>query len=318
MSRVSIIGSPYWTDYIARSGLDAAFWVTPFPRFRSLLRAPWRLALSDDVIVLGHGVPDRMARFVWFFLFVLLWALGPRRPHLFLYWIGTEILRPAAPWQWRLYRWFAARRRVHVICGAPWFKDMLAERGLTAAPVLFPYDTAAAAALADTWPTDEKLIASTYLTPSHWENSRGDWIVALCEAWPDVRWKIIGLSPDTAPDALRRLENVELCGWVSDPQAVVSACHAFLRLTRHDAYAGTVRDAQVMQRIVIFTKPIGDCIQVSSGDPKEVKAVFSGIVADFALGDPERIAHLRSSGAKVPSLEEGTKALSKFMRKRHA
>lgn len=317
MSQVSLVGSPYWVDYLASRGIGSLA-IARFPSFRSALAAPWRLFTSRNVLVLGHGVPNSSPLSIWFCLFVLIWALGPHRPHIFMYWIGSEVPRPASRWPEAIYRWFSLRRRVHLICGAPWFVDALAERGLSAHPVLFPYDISKARAHAEIWPDPTGMIASTYLTGSHWENSNGDWIVALCRAWPQIRWRIIGMARDDAMNGLDRLDNVELCGWAPEPQRVMSHCHVFLRLTRTDAYAGTVRDAQAMRRIVFFTKPVPDCVNVSATDFEAFAGQFQEVVDAFAEGDTDRIAAMRSHGSALPDFVDSAEMLAGYIRDRNA
>ncbi len=312
MLRISIIGGSHWANCIAAHGLDRQFAATTFSCFREVLRAPWRLLSSETVLILGHGMPNSIKRLIWFMLFVLVWALGRR--HLFLYWIGSEVLRPAAPWQDALYLWFAKRRRVHLLCGAPWFVEHLAERGLEVNCIPFPYDTSQAQAYAESWPEETSLIASTYLTPSHWDNSNGDWIVELCRLRPEVQWHIIGMSRDNAMGGLDQLDNVELFGWDSEPQRRISNCHMFLRLTRNDAYAGTVRDAQAMRRIVLFTKPMDDCIQVSESNFEPCRKIFLDIADAFFQGDAKQITALRSKGTRIPSIAQGAQRLSEFIK----
>ena len=318
MSQTSVVGSPYWVDYLSTYCLEDHARVARFPSFRAAMSAPWRLFASKNIIVLGHGVPNSAPLLVWFSLFVIIWVFGPRRPHFFMYWIGSEVPRRGARWQEAIYHWFATRERVHLICGAPWFVEALAGRGLTAHPILFPYHISPARALADVWPDESHLVAGTYLTPSHWENSNGNWITALCREWPDVRWRIIGMTREEAWGGLDKLENVDLCGWVPNPQQTMSECHVFLRLSRSDAYAGTARDAQAMRRIVFFTKPVGDCIEVSATNPDDCFKQFGRIVGVFAGSDSRSIASLRSNGSRLPELADSTKELIGYIRDKNA
>lgn len=117
---------------------------------------------------------------------------------------------------------------------------------------------------------------------------------------------------------LDRMENVELLGWDSEPQRIMSTCHVFLRLTRDDAYAGTVRDAQAMRRIVLFTKPVGDCLQVSDSDFNDCKAAFFEIVTAFHQQNTARISELRSDGNSVPTIDRCTRELSDYVLGPHA
>ena len=314
MSRVEIIGTPFWAHYLSDNVLDQTFEISVTSSFRQLPGSIFRIFGSDHIILLGHGIPNTLKRCVWFFFFLAVWCLGPKRPKFVIYWIGSEVARESSRWQGAIYRWFINMPRVTSICGAPWFAETLRHKGISTDVVLFPYDVDKAKGFASIWLPEDHMIVSTYLTASHWENSNGDWISEICRKYPDVHWRIFGMSPDTALGGLETLANVELCGWVSNPQDIVSTTHLFIRMVNTDAYAGTVRDAQSMQRIVMYSKPVSDCIEIDSRNFSGFEEAFINIKTLFDQADAAAIQEIRSTGCHVPDLSISRDIFSDILR----
>lgn len=318
MLSTSVIGTKFWALYIANNCLDQRFDATATSRLVHMVLHFPRLVRTKRVIVLGQGFPDTIARKLWFLLILVLWAISRKR-HIFFYWIGSEVYRkPQNTYLTRLYLKLAKSSRVHHLCGANWFVQPLSSMGIDATCLLFPYDTFDAEKRAFDWPEIEQLRVLTYITPSHWENNNGRWIVDAAQKYPDTIWTVIGTSPDQAPETLRSLGNVKLTGWVDNPAEITAQAHLFVRLAQRDAYAGTVRDAQKMRRIVIYTKPVHDVILVDPAQQSTFDFEFSKVVAAFAAANFEKIEQLRSTGKHVPDWGISARKLCDFLVDTHA
>lgn len=313
MLSTSVIGTKYWALYIVNNCLDQRFDAVAISNLvHTVVHFP-RLVRTKRVIVLGQGFPDTIARKLWFLLVLILWAISRKR-HIYFYWIGSEVYRKLQNTYFtRLYLKLAESPRVHHLCGANWFVQPLSSMRIDATCLLFPYDTLDAEVRAADWPAVKQLNVLTYLTPSHWENNNGQWIVDAAQKYPDTIWTVIGTSPDQAPETLRSLDNVKLTGWVDNPAENMAQAHLFVRLTQRDAYAGTVRDAQKMRRIVIYTKSVQDVILVDPTQQSTFDFEFSNVVDAFAAADFEKIEQLRSTGDYVPNRETLAKALCDFL-----
>lgn len=318
MLSTSVIGTKYWALYIANNCLDQRFDSVAISNLvHTVVHFP-RLVRAKRVIVLGQGFPDTIARKFWFLLVLILWAISRKR-HIYFYWIGSEVYRKLQNTYFtRLYLKLAESPRVHHMCGASWFMEPLKSLGIDATCCIFPYDTSQAEQRASEWPSVQELKVVTYLTLSHWENNNGHWIIDTAQKYPSTIWTVIGMSPDQAPGALKNLENVKLAGWVENAAEIMAGAHVFVRLTNFDAYAGTVRDAQKMRRIVFFTKPVGDVINIDPAKKSTFDTKFANVVAAFSLVELEKIEGLRSTGNCVPECETSVKELCDFLVNPHA
>ena len=313
MLSTSVIGTQYWASHITKNCLDQRFKAEAISGLRHIVRHLPSLLKAKRIVILGHGFPDTVPRKIWFLMVWTLWAISKNR-QIYFYWIGSEVYRKPQNTRFKhLYLRLAQSPRVYHLCGARWFVEPLKSLGIDATCLLFPYDTFSAKRRAADWPTAPQLHVLTYLTRSHWKNNNGQWIADAARKYPSTTWTIIGMSQDQAPETLKALENVTLAGWVENPAEIMAQSHLFVRLTYHDAYAGTVRDAQKMRRIVIYTKPVGDVILVDAAQQSTFDVAFAKVAATYSAPDLEQIEGLRSSGEDVPDCKASAQALSNFL-----
>lgn len=170
------------------------------------------------------------------------------------------------------------------ICGAPWFKEMLEERGIPAEPVLFPYDTSAAESYPQPPLPQKPYRICTYLSRGSWENSHGSQILELAALTPFAEWTVFGMGSDDLPGGSAAPGNMKFLGWVKDTLAVMAQNHALIRWVGHDAYSGTVRDAQAMGKTVLYSKQVNGIVPIAGKTVGEVASIIEYLASGGALG----------------------------------
>jgi hypothetical protein len=255
---------------------------------------------SATLLAVGYGTQLSPKRTLIWMLVVLWWLLHRRRESLVLYWIGTDVTRAreGSKMLRRILKWVGTKH----ICGAPWFVDTLRQSGISAQPVLFPYDTGPAQELAQSQPCSDKLRISTYLTRGGWSNMNGPRILDLAENTPWAKWQVVGMKASDIPDARQPPSNMDFLGWVSDPLSALAASHIFVRIVDHDAYSGMVRDAQAMGRIVLYSKPVKGTIDVFGKSVFEVVEILVGL--SVVLGKGGHLVPSECVWADLPSIRQ--------------
>ncbi|MDR7028996.1 hypothetical protein [Rhizobium rosettiformans] len=281
MSNVYFIGSKYWCDYLAEKlgderGLRAT--AVDLSSIKSLSQMFDRRGVTIVVVGLGARVsPKRIA--IWAML-VAFWIRGFSSNRIVFYWIGSDVLSLGSNRYARIFSKLTKLFRAKHICGAPWFVDELQRYGIRAQPVLFPYDTEAASVYADAPLPVNPFTICTYLTSNGWKTLEGHRILHIAAQTPDVRWVVMGMNENDIPKSEAVSSNVTFTGWVDNPLAVQSRCHALLRLVRHDAFSGVVRDALAMRRLVLYSLPVKGAYNVGGKSDCEI----ADIVNNFAAG----------------------------------
>ena len=212
--------------------------------------------------------------------FDLAWAMTVPRSRRLTYWIGTDVAHTNDEAEvhdirrrWR--RHLAGRSA----CGAPWFVDELARAGITAEAVRFPYGTVGADPEWIDWP--DRFQVSIYLPANKPEFYGSEVLLALADATPDIHYLVFGTA------AVADRPNIEHCGYVDDLVHALSRTVAHLRLSEHDAIAGTVRDALSIGRYVLFGYELPGVTMVDVRDPLEIADHLRRIKAQFDAGELE-------------------------------
>ncbi len=260
MKSLFLLGSPYWCRYLEtqfrKEGVEAQY----IPH-RSILRV---FSNCDaNLLLVGYGTRFSLKRVVIWLVIFTWWLARRRRENIFVYWIGTDAACPGTGSGGRLLVWLLNRVHARHLCGAPWFVEALLAHGIRAQPVLFPYDTSSALALAEYRPDPIPFRVLVYLTRGSWENMNGAKLLELARQTPELEWSVIGMLCSQVPEEQHIPPNMRFLGWVEDPLAVMSLSHVFIRLVDHDAYSGMVRDAQAMGKIVLYSKPLDGVIDIS-------------------------------------------------------
>lgn len=194
-------------------------------------------------------------------IFDAVWAISVRPSMRCTYWIGTDVIQSVqdgepGPLSRRWRRWLAGRSAV----GAPWFVAELASAGFESEPLRFPHETTEARARP--WP--ESFAVLTYIPLTRSDFYGADLLPELADMLPEVTFRIMGNG------VVASRPNIEQLGFVSDPIGELERCVVLLRLTEHDAIAGTVREALATGRYALFGYDVPGVIQV---DVRNVVAV---------------------------------------------
>lgn len=297
MKAIFTTGSSYWANYLARHLNEISH------RATSVGLHPFHLCrifgdFSRHILVVGIGGDLTAKKSIIWTMLAMWWLAHRRRGSITLYWIGGDVVTATLGVSPLLRRLWAVMGVKH-IAGAPWFVEELAEAGVDARYVLFPYDTSAATAMrASSGSESERLSVLCYLLPSAWGNLSGRRIMRLATLTPNSDWTAMGMGKGDVPHGEEVPANVKFIGWVDNPLEVLAANDVFIRLVAHDAYSGMVRDAQAMGKLVIYNMPVRGVVDPTGMDDETLASALTGE------------ASTNVSGLTLPDFSEQVKSLS--------
>lgn len=237
------------TEYIYPSfRLDILFWAV----------------LKSDVIV-RIGMPPGLPGFKNT-LFDIFW-IGLRiifgKKKFYYYWIGSDVLLAAKIDNVLIKKLiFSAEKKAGHLANAPWLKAELLDLGVESVLALFPGTNV-------TIPTGEKLkwpknfTVATYIPDHRHEFYGGNEVIRSAKEMPDCKFMIFGGSGKWLMDVP---SNVEFLGFVDDIDNLYNNINVLIRVVKHDAIGGTVREALFYGRHVIYSYNLCGVSYVPYGD----------------------------------------------------
>ena len=179
---------------------------------------------------------------------------------LVFYWTGSDVPRTARLlgerggvsqiWSVPVTK-FLLRRSQHCVA-APWLADELRDMGYLAESFPFPTPTERFEGARDEkvcWP--DMFTVLTYVPDHNHTNYCGEEILDLAKRMPDVAFRVMGGEGRWCS---KPPENLTFLGW-TDSLKEYQRCIVVLRAVRHDALGGTVREALLCRRYVLYTYP---------------------------------------------------------------
>lgn len=208
-------------------------------------------------------------------VFDMIWLLAVSRQSRRTLWIGTDVVQtcqdgPLRGWRSRLRDRLIGR----AACGAPWFVEELAGVGVTAEYVRFPHRTRIPDFVE--WPTE--FAVSTYVPAMKPAFYGAQVLPAIADATPDVLYLVYGDGEVPERPNIRALGHVpHLAERLAD-----SVVH--LRLTEHDAIAGTVRESLALGRYVLFGYELPGIVPVDVRGVDEIATHIRRLASSFRAG----------------------------------
>lgn len=261
-TRVGLVGQPFWTSRLSRllnehaadivsavpvSGLSGALDAFQCSVFLRVGYRPgastWRGRLADVVWATGCGV-----------------RRGIRTGY---YWIGTDVLNAITEWRnGTQTRWFQSEsQRAAHWAGAPWLAKELRALGLPAEPVLFP---GWLPSIEGVPPLPERFRVVTYIPDQRPDFYGGEQIIEVAEALPDAEFVVIGGQGAWLKVSPPR--NLRFVGWISDVTRTYIESTAVVRMVRHDAIGGSVREGLALGRHVLYTYEVPHTVRIQFGN----------------------------------------------------
>ncbi|MEZ5230072.1 MAG: hypothetical protein R2710_26435, partial [Acidimicrobiales bacterium] len=258
MTALTIIGTGRWPEHLAnllrnRGGIDA--------RPINIRERGWARQLllgSGPVLRVGlrPGASNRNGR-----LFDAVWraAVTLRRRSAAYYWIGTDVFDSVTNGD-RVPKW--ALDSPHWV-GAPWFADELEPLGVAAENIWFPTEQPVLERSSSLMPPGPFTV-SAYVPAFNADLYGWGFLQKVADALPTIQFKIFG----EGSEKLQAGRNVALLGEVANGAAVIEQSHVHLRPTKHDALAGTVREALALSRYVGFSQPFDGVFAIDRSHPE--------------------------------------------------
>ena len=245
MTDLTIIGTGRWPEHLARLLRERTDLEVESIDIRQR-DWPIRLLRGRGPILrvgLRPGASNRNGR-----LFDAIWriAITVRRRRAAYYWIGTDVWDSLNSND-RVPAW--AADAPHWV-GAPWFADELRPLGVEAENLWFPTEAPRTGRTETTMPPGPFTV-SAYVPAFNADLYGWPFLDELATRLPDIEFKIFGIGSEHLGGG----QNVSLLGEVENGAAVIGTSHVHLRPSRHDAFAGTVREALALSRYVGFTHP---------------------------------------------------------------
>ena len=283
MTRVYVLGQPYWASRIARA-LDAhsddlAASFVDQRDYARLLASPTR---SRRVVLIraGYrtGATTGRGR-----LFDAYWgALRRMMPSAVgcHYWLGTDVmdtLAEAGAGTLRRSAVASARHDLHV-ADAPWLASELQTVGIaaTVVPVPQPYPSPA-----EPSPMPATFRALTYLPGDRFDFYGGEAVMEAARRLPEVAFDVVGPKGTQEHGAP---PNVKWHGWVSPMAEMYARTTVVIRIPRHDGMGATVIEGLLNGRHVIYSYQLPFVRSVSPADADALTAEIARLRDAHRLG----------------------------------
>lgn len=260
VNKVAVLGASMWAQRLA-GVLEVYTSLTCAPVSDVAFKDAFLLlkAVFTPVIVrVGFRPGQLRPRGILLDIISLLGIVLGRR--LIFYWTGSDIPRTAKllnskSWASRIWSIpvsrFLLRNSRHCVA-APWLANELAELGCDARCLPFPTPTKAfeqAGSLQPAWP--DKFIVLSYIPDHNYQNYCGEELVQLALRMPEVTFRVMGGEGTWCFDCP---QNLEFLGWADALEQYIESV-VVVRAVRHDALGGTVREALLCGRYVLYTLP---------------------------------------------------------------
>jgi hypothetical protein len=273
MTSVLFFGLPFWSEHLAevlnQHTDDIRARYVPPAAYASLLAR--RLDDSRPVLVrMGFRPAARTSRgraFEWY------WRALSRRHSgaaTVYYWLGTDLLhasRDAARWPSSRAALARTGKDLHLAC-APWLVEELGGLDIPAELAVIP-ETIRPPVTVAAMPSD--LTVLTYLPPGRFDFYGGRTIMAAAAQLPEVRFRVVGSTPDQVPGAPA---NVECLGWVTNMSQMYEESSVVVRIPEHDGYGGTVIEALLHGRYAVYTHEVPHVYQVARTSVSDLTGVL--------------------------------------------
>lgn len=272
MSRIRLVGVDHWCRHLATVFHDAR----PDIPVEVVTPSGLRPSGADGPTV---RVGFRPGAATWRGrVFDLWWMICVRRSRRVTYWIGTDVAQAVQDGElgklgklerrWR--RAMAGRSAV----GAPWFVDELRAVGIESDYARFPHESVVAGARP--WP--EEFSVATYIPLNKPEFYGADVLPAIADRLPHVPIHVYGGGE------VEERSNIEQHGFVDDFVAEIERSVVVLRLTDHDAIAGTVREALAIGRYTLFGYDVPGVTTVDVHDADAIAEAIDDVRARHEVG----------------------------------
>lgn len=258
MTRIAVVGLPYFgvrvASSLAAAGFDARFVPSPRAGLRNpgaaahLARARLVYAIGSSI---ARGSPlDLLAR------------TGKR---VLMHWVGTDV--QAARQAARLGRVSGRLRGAAHWADAPWLIDELAPLGVEADEHPLPMPIA----FNEPLPAPAEHCVLVYLPEGSGPNYDVEAMTRVIDTLPGVPFVAVGGGRLERP-------NVEVLGYVTDMRTVYRRVSCYLRLVHHDGLSHMVVEALSAGRRVIWSYSLPGVTMV--GSPEEAAAAIARQVTE--------------------------------------
>jgi glycosyltransferase involved in cell wall biosynthesis len=282
MTRVLVLGQPYWGQRVAQAlnvpaeGVHAVF--VSEGSYLGLVARPTSERVHLMRVGYRIGASSPRGR-----LFDAYWALLRRSLRNAVpchYWLGSDVLDTIDEARAGTLRWAAlrgSRDDLH-LADAPWLVSELESVGIHAADAHIPVPHRA-----PSLPPEMPAVFSvlTYLAPSRFKFYGGEAILEAARRLPDVRFDVVGATG--APDR-QSPPNVRWHGWVSDMPRYYAGATVVVRIPRHDGLGETVVEGLLNARHVVYTHELPFVRTVWPPTPDALVAELAALRADHLAG----------------------------------
>ena len=249
--RVLILGIPYFGERLARElgelGWQARYFPHPGRDLRAWARIAWQVMRADVLYLLSSRVEKWSPQD---------WMMRFRRKPVVIHWVGTDVKVARAAHRRGRVSVRIAERAQHW-CDAPWLVDELRTIGLVAEFVALPITLHEGRSPA--LPSEFGVLMYCPREEAYREVFDLETMLRLPPEFPDAKFYLVASPPESLPGPLP--ENLEALPWVEEMDAMYRKSTVLVRLTHHDGQSFMVAEALSRGRYVIWTHPMGGCIQ---------------------------------------------------------
>lgn len=199
--------------------------------------------------------------------FELFERINPRARYIY-YWIGSDVyFQKEDVFNGNVTRHFHRSLNKKHLSGASWFVDELHEIGIKSIITTFPLELP----VIRSYKTSNAYRVLTYIPDDRYKFYSGDLIRELAVKFSSVKFDVIGGRGTWLKD---KPKNMKFYGWVKDISQFLVNRPVLLRLVRHDAVGGTVREALCAGCHVVYTYRLPHTYYVDYGDFERVESIL--------------------------------------------
>ncbi len=209
------------------------------------------------------------------------------------YWIGSDVYyQKRDVLKGNITRNFYRALNKKHLSGAGWFVGELREVGIEPLVATFPLELP----VIKSYKSSKTLRVLTYIPDDRYKFYSGDLIRDLAVEFSSVRFDVIGGEGSWLRD---KPINMKFHGWVEDISQFLVYRPILLRLVKHDAIGGTVREALCAGCHVVYTYRLPHTYYVNYGDFEGAASALNEI-----FNNSKDVGFLHNKGAKDFALHE--------------
>ena len=290
MKKINIlfIGQHFWADHLKKlsniycsDSIIACSEAFPPKGIKSSIRLIRLFLLSDSVVRVGLR-PGKNNLKGWLVdLFCLILSKLNKSSEMFYYWIGSDVLNAIKDQNSNNVSWFFRNQfeKGHHIAGADILHKELIPLGIKSKVLIFPGVPLESSVVND---LPENFNVLSYIPDNRSDFYGGQCLYYAAQKLPNITFNIVG---GVGKWIEQPLENLNFFGWQEDLSGFFKDATVVVRMVKHDAIGGTLRESMEYARHSIYSFEVPHTHHVNWGDCEKLVQVLFELESLHYQGD---------------------------------